>query len=62
MLIIYLGFIKKIEKSKNNFIDNLRSMSSSISHNVDNLSEINKKKKKNQKINLLIALDQCHRY
>ena len=62
MLIIYLGFIKKIEKSKNNFIDNLRSISSSISHNVDNLSEINKKKKKNQKINLLIALDQCHRY
>ena len=34
---------KKIGKSENKFIDNLGSMSSSLLHNVDNLSAINKK-------------------
>ena len=38
------GINKKIRKSENKFIDNLRSMSSSLSCLVDDLSEINKKK------------------
>ena len=42
-LMIYLKLIKKIRKLENKFIDNLRSMSSSLSCLVDDLSEINKK-------------------
>ena len=56
MLIIYLRLIKKIEKSDNRFIDNLRSTSSSLTHSVDNLSEINEKIEKSE--NLLITLEQ----
>ena len=48
MLIIYLRLIKKIGKSENEFIDNFRSMSSSLTHSVDNLSEINKKIEKSE--------------
>ena len=50
---------KNIRESKNKFIDSLRPMSSSLSCLVDNLSEI---KRKNQKMNLLIALDLCRPY
>ena len=40
----FSGINKKIRKSENKFINNLRSMSSSLSYLVDHLSEINKKK------------------
>ena len=40
---IYLKSIKKIRKSENKFIDNLRSMSSSLWCLIDDLSEINEK-------------------
>ena len=43
MLISHLRLIKKIEQLENKFIGNLRSISSSLSHNIDYLSEINKK-------------------
>ena len=42
------GINKKIEKSEYKFIDNLRSMSSSLTRNVDNLSEINMKIKNSE--------------
>ena len=51
----------KLEKLENEFTDKFRSISSSLSHSLDNLSEI-KNNLENQKINLLIALVQCHRY
>ena len=42
------GINKKIEKSEYKVIDNLRSMSSSLTRNVDNLSEINMKIKNSE--------------
>ena len=53
--------LSEINKKKlmDEFIDNFRSMLASLLHHVDDLSEINKKIKKKQKINLLIALDPC---
>ena len=44
-VILYLSYSeinKKIRKSENKFIDNLRSASSSLSYHLNNLSEINK--------------------
>ena len=43
VLIIYLRLIKKNWKIRKKIIDSFRSMVASLSHSVDNLSEINKK-------------------